>query len=490
MMRNNRDDEAGAGLRRTLKSRHIQMLGLGGSIGTGLFYGSGEAIRIAGPAVLVSYLIAGIFMYLVLRMMGEMITQEPVAGSLSHFAYRYWGEFPGFLSGWNSWFQYIVLGIAELTVIGIYMDHWLAVAHWKWAFLVLIGITLLNLSIVRLFGEFEFWFSCIKVLAVLGMIVFGIILIVAQPAGGEAQIANLWDYGGFFPYGAAGVIMALSVVMFSFGGAEFIGFTAAEAADPETTIPKAIKQFMARILLFYLCSMAVIMILMPWNTIDTGSEKGSPFVMVFDRMGIKYAADIINFVVITAAISVFNSSAYANGRLLLSLAQQGNAPKFFARLNHGRVPYAGVIFSSVCIGAGLALNYTIPEGAFMRILAIVTTALATCWAMIILSELNFRRHYEQAQRQDANLRPLVFRSPLYPWANYACLAFLAGLFILLLLTGFTANGLLTRFFDLAAPLVTLPVPDISISALIVPLWICALYIGFKIKKMRERRRRG
>lgn len=484
MAENHETGAGGVKLERSLKSRHILMLGLGGSIGTGLFYGSGEAIAIAGPAVLLSYLIAGIFMYFVLRMMGEMITQEPVAGSLSHFAYKYWGEFAGFFAGWNSWFQYVVLGIAELTVVGIYLDHWVQLPHWETAFIVLIAITLVNLAIVRMFGEFEFWFAGIKILAVIGMIIFGIALIITNP-GGAIKVSNLWDYGGFFPYGIAGMILALSVVMFSFGGAEFIGFTAAEATAPERTIPKAIKQFMARILLFYLCSMAIIMILTPWNKVE--SQNGSPFVMVFDQMGVKYAADIINFVVITAAISVFNSGAYANGRLLLSLAEQKNAPRFFARLNRARVPYIGIVFSSVCTGVGLALNYSIPDGAFMRILAIVTTALATCWAMIILAQLHFRRAYDKSQAAAAVKKPLIFPSPFYPYSNYLCLAFLAGLFALMLLTGFTQGGLLARAAQGAgfnAPFVTLPVnvPDVSISALIVPLWIGLLYLGFRLKK--------
>lgn len=470
-------------LKRKLKSRHIQMLGLGGSIGTGLFYGSGEAIAIAGPAVLLSYCIGGIFIYFVMRMMGEMITQEPVAGSLSHFAYRYWGEFAGFFAGWNSWFQFVLVGIAELTVIGIYLDYWVHIAHWKTAFAVLLFITFINLITVRLFGEFEFWFSCIKVSAVIAMIIFGIILLLSGLGGDNSKITNLWDYGGFFPAGASGMIMALAVVMFSFGGAEFIGFTAAEADNPETTIPKAIKQFMGKILLFYLLSMALIMVLNPWNGLD--SQNGSPFVAVFDKIGIKSAADIINLVVITAAVSVFNSSAYANGRLLLGLAEQKNAPHIFSRLNRSRVPYIGILFSSFCAGLGLLLNYMIPAGAFMRILAIVTTALATCWAMIILAQLKFRRHYEKEQAAGRQKRPLIFKAPFYPWSNYFCLAFLAVLFVLMLLTGFTEGGLLTSVFALNRPLINFPVPDVSISALIVPLWILALYIGFCFKKMKK-----
>lgn len=466
-------------LDRRLKNRHIQMIALGSAIGIGFFYGSGEAIAIAGPAILLSYLIGGIFIYLVMRMLGEMAAQEPVAGSFSYFAYRYWGGFAGFIAGWNYWFLYILIGIAELTVIGLYLDHWLVIAHWKVAFAVLLAITLINLTAVRFFGEFEFWFSCVKVLAVIAMIVFGLFLILTGSSG--AKIANLWDNGGFFPFGLSGMIMALVVVMFSFGGAELVGIAAAEADRPEITIPKALQQFMWRILLFYLASTAIIMILIPWSSVR--DMRGSPFVTVFDKIGIPAAADILNTVVITAAVSVFNSGLYANGRMLFSLAEQKNAPHLFSRLGRQSVPYAAVLFSSLCTGLGLALNYYIPDGAFMRILAVATTAAIVTWAVIVLVHLKFRRAHYRRQAETGQMRPLIFPSLFYPLSNYFCLVFLAGLFGLMLATGFTEGGLLCRFFGLSRPLVTLPVPDVSLSALIVPLWIIMLYLGFRLKKL-------
>ncbi|KAA6404828.1 amino acid permease [Candidatus Tokpelaia sp.] len=472
-------------LNRTLKSRHIQMLALGGALGTGLFYGSGEAIIIAGPAVLLSYLIGGLFMYLVLRMLGEMAVQEPAAGSFSHFAYHYWGEFAGFLAGWNYWFMFVAVGIAELVVIGIYLDHWIIIAHWQTGFTLLLAMTIVNIAAVRFFGEFEFWFAGVKVLAVIGMIIFGALLIITGAGGSQAGLSNLWAHGGFFPFGFGGPIMALTVVMFAFGGSELIGMTAAEASEPETSLPKAIRQFMVRILIFYIGATAIILILSPWNSID--SRSGSPFVTVFDTIGIKSAADILNLVVITAAVSVLNSGLYANGRILLSLAGQKNAPRNFMRLNRYSVPYVGIIFSSLCIALGLGLNYLIPGGAFMRVLAIVTTAVALSWAMIVLVHLRFRRAYRRQKAANGQMRGLIFKSPFYPYSNYLCLAFLGGLFVLMLLTGFTESGLLTRAFGLNRPLITLPVPDVSISALIVPLWILALYLGFHIKKRREQK---
>jgi len=466
-------------LSRSLKNRHIQMIALGGCLGTGLFYGSGEAIALAGPAILLSYLIGGAVIYCIMRMLGEMAAQEPVAGSFSYFAYRYWGEFAGFLSGWNYWFLYILIGIAELTVIGIYLDYWLAIPHWQAAFAVLAVITAINLAAVRFFGEFEFWFSCIKVLAVIGMIIFGLFLLLSGRGGPQAHISNLWAYGGFFPHGAAGMILGLTVVMFSFGGAELVGIAAAEADEPETTIPKALRRFMGRILLFYLGATAIIMALAPWNS---GGQAGSPFVMIFAQMGIPAAADILNIVVIAAAVSVLNSGCYSNGRMLFGLAEQGNAPRLFARLNGRSVPYAAVLFSSLCIGLGLLLNYAAPASAFMRILAVATAAAIVTWGVIVLVHIKFRRAY--ARRAPAG--ELVFRSLFYPASNYLCLAFLSALFALMLLTGFGPGGLLTGLFGLKAPLITLPVPDISLSALIVPVWVGILYFGFQLKQHKKR----
>jgi len=279
---------------------------------------------------------------------------------------------------------------------------------------------------------------------------------------------SLWR--GWGDYGAA-------VVMFSFGGAELVGIAAAEADEPETAILKALRRFMARILLFYLCSMAVIMA-RAMNSID---KSGSPFVMIFAKMSIPAAADILNLVLITAAIFVVNSSAYLRPYAVWPGAAGQCAAYFRSPQPAQRALCRRTVFFSVhCIGLGL--NYAAPAGAFMRILAIVTTALAICWAMIILSELHFRRYYEQARRQDASLRPLVFRSLFYTFSNYLCLAFLAGLFVLLLLTGFTADGLPVRFFGLSQPLITLPVPDISPSALIVPLWVCVLLLALNSRK--------
>ena len=438
-------------LARGLKNRHIQMIALGGAIGTGLFYGSAASIQLVGPGIIVSYIIGGFVMYLIMRMLGEMSTEEPVAGAFSHFAYKYWGEFAGFLAGWNYWFLYILVSMAELTVVGIYVAYWFPdFPAWATSLIVLVTITVLNLINVRMYGEMEFWFALIKVLAVIGMIVLGLVLIVFGLGGEATGISNLWSHGGFFPNGIWGLLLSLVVVMFSFGGTELIGITAGEADDPKKSIPQAIKQVMWRILIFYIGALTVMMIIFPWNQVGM---EGSPFVTIFSKLGIGSAANILNFVVLTAAISVYNSGIYSNGRMLYSLAEQGNAPKLFTKLGANKVPYVAVLFSSACTLVVVVINYLIPEGAFMQVMAVATTAATITWVMIVLVHMKFRK----AHAADAG--KLTFPAPFYPIANYFCIAFMAV--IILMMT---------------------QMDSMRDAVYVLPIWLVVLYIGFTVRK--------
>ncbi len=434
-------------LARGLKNRHIQMIALGGAIGTGLFYGSAASIQLVGPGIIVSYIIGGFVMYLIMRMLGEMSTEEPVAGAFSHFAYKYWGEFAGFLAGWNYWFLYILVSMAELTVVGIYVAYWFPdFPHWLTSLIVLVSITAINLINVRLYGEAEFWFAIIKVLAVIGMIVLGLVLIVFGLGGEATGLSNLWVHDGFFPHGIWGLLLSLVVVMFSFGGTELIGITAGEADDPKKSIPQAIRQVMWRILLFYIGSLTVMMIIFPWNQVGM---EGSPFVTIFSKLGIGSAANILNFVVLTAAVSVYNSGIYSNGRMLYSLAEQGNAPKVFTKLGGNKVPYVAILFSSACTLVVVAINYLIPEGAFMQVMAVATTAATITWVMIVLVHMKFRKAHAH------EVGKLTFPAPFYPIANYFCVAFMAMIIV-----------------------VMTQMPDMRLSVLVLPVWLIVLYVGF------------
>lgn len=434
-------------LARGLKNRHIQMIALGGAIGTGLFYGSAASIQLVGPGIIVSYIIGGFVMYLIMRMLGEMSTEEPVAGAFSHFAYKYWGEFAGFLAGWNYWFLYILVSMAELTVVGIYVAYWFPdFPAWLTSLIVLVSITGINLINVRLYGEAEFWFAIIKVLAVIGMIALGLVLIVFGLGGEATGLSNLWAHGGFLPHGISGLLLSLVVVMFSFGGTELIGITAGEADDPKKSIPQAIRQVMWRILIFYVGALTVMMIIFPWDQVGM---EGSPFVTIFSKLGISSAANILNFVVLTAAISVYNSGIYSNGRMLYSLAEQGNAPKVFTKLGANKVPYVAILFSSACTLVVVAINYLIPEGAFMRVMAVATTAATITWVMIVLVHMRFRK----AHAADAS--KLTFPAPFYPIANYFCVAFMAMIIIIMT-----------------------QMDSMRDAVYVLPVWLIILYVGF------------
>ncbi len=452
-------------LKRGLKNRHIQMIALGGAIGTGLFYGSAESIALVGPAILLAYLLGGFIIYLIMTMMGEMSTHEPVAGAFSHFSYKYWGEFPGFLAGWNYWFLYILVSMAELSVIGIYIQVWFPeIPLWVSSLTVLIIITIINLFSIRIYGEFEFWFALVKVLAIMLLIALGAYLIITGTDG--ASIANLWQHGGFFPYGVKEFLLSLVIVMFSFGGTELIGITAGEADDPKKSIPKAIKQVIWRILLFYILSIAVLMILHPWNEIGT---DGSPFVIIFKEMGfgivntplgeINIPATFFNIVVLSAAISVYNSGIYSNGRMLFGLAEQGNAPKFFMKLNRNSAPVVAILFSSLCTLIAVVINFLVPEGAFMRIMSLAVAAATITWGLIVIVQYKFRKQVDE--------KSLTFKVPFYPISNFIALAFLA-----LLLVMMTQSG------------------SMVYAVIVIPIWIIVLYIGFRVKKRLEKRTRA
>lgn len=255
-------------LKRGLSNRHIQLIALGGAIGTGLFLGSAGVMSSAGPSMLLGYAIGGFIAFLIMRQLGEMIVEEPVAGSFSHFAHRYWGPFAGFLSGWNYWVLYILVGMAELTAVGKYVQYWYPeIPTWATALAFFVLINLINLTHVKAFGEAEFWFAIVKVGAIVGMILLGLYLLVSGAGGEQASVSNLWTHGGFFPNGIGGLVAVMAVLMFSFGGLELVGITAAEAENPRKSIPKAINQVVYRILLFYILALGVLLSLYPWDSL-------------------------------------------------------------------------------------------------------------------------------------------------------------------------------------------------------------------------------
>lgn len=452
---------ADAALHRSLRNRHIQLIALGGAIGTGLFYGAADSIGTAGPAVIVSYLVGGVIIYLVMRALGEMSVDNPISGAFSQYAHDYWGDLAGFVSGWNYWFNYIAVSMAELSVVGIYINYWFpAMRPWASAAAMLLLITAVNLLQVKAYGEFEFWFAIIKVVAICAMIAFGL-WIMAFGAGGTPAtgISNLWSHGGFAPHGLHGVMTGLVVVMFSFGGVELIGITAGEAEDPQRSIPKAINQVVYRILIFYIGAVFVIVSLTPWNRID---GKASPFVQIFDQIGIPGAAAILNAVVLTAAISAYNSGLYSNGRMLFSLAHQGNAPRVLGTVNRQGSPWVGVVASSAVTAAAVVLTAVLPSQAFEYVMSIALIAAFINWGMVVVTQLLFRR------RLDAGaVAALRFRMPGAPYTNWLVLAFMAVIVVLMVASG---N------------------PAYQIAVGIGPVWLTILVIGWALSRLARRRR--
>ncbi|KFL34291.1 MULTISPECIES: amino acid permease [unclassified Sulfurospirillum] len=440
------------GLSRGLKNRHVQLIALGGAIGTGLFLGVSTTVQLTGPAVLLGYALGGFIAFMIMRQLGEMVVEEPVAGSFSHFANKYWHPFAGFASGWNYWILYVLVGMAELTAIGTFVHFWLPnIPTWASAAFFFVLVNLVNLVNVRIYGEFEFWFSIIKVAAIIAMIAFGSYLLISGNGGESAHFSNLWALeGGFFPHGIQGFLMAMVFIMFSFGGLELIGIAAAETDDPSHTIPRATNQVIYRILIFYIGALAILLSLMPWMNM---TKDVTPFVMVFSSLNENFIAHVLNAIVLTAALSVYNSGVYSNSRMLFGLAAQGNAPKMLMSLNAKGVPVNAVLFSALITGLCVVLNYFMPEDAFKFLMALVVSALVVNWFMISFAHLKFR--YAKIKE---GVEP-KFKAFWFPVGNIICLLFFVMILVIML------------FID-----------GINISVYLIPAWIALLAVGYKLSR--------
>jgi AAT family amino acid transporter len=435
---------------RGLKERHIQMIAIGGAIGVGLFLGSASAIQKAGPSLLLSYAVAGVAIFLIMRALGELLMYRPVAGSFATYADEFVGPWAGFVTGWTYWLMWVVIGMAEITAAGIYVQYWLPeVPRWIPALVALVVLLGVNLVAVGLFGEFEFWFAIIKVVTIIAMILIGlaIILFGVSALSHSASFSNLWSKGGFFPKGLDGPFLALQIVMFAFLGVELIGVTAGEAQNPEKTIPSAINKVIWRILIFYIGALTIIMSLVAWNRLD---PKESPFVVVFDRVGIPTAGGIVNFVVLTAALSSCNSGIFSTGRMLYTLAGFRQAPAALRRVSRRKVPAVGLAVSFSVMLIGVAINYFIPQRAFTYITSVATVCGLFVWAMIMFIHLRYRRYVDAARLPESN-----FRMPASPAANWFVLGFLAMVLVLLAFN-----------------------KDTVIALYVAPVWIVVLVVGY------------
>jgi amino acid transporter, AAT family len=405
-------------MKRGLEARHIQMIALGGTIGVGLFMGSASTIQWTGPSVLLAYAVSGVFIFFIMRAMGEMLYLEPSTGSFATFGHKYIHPLAGYMTAWSNWFQWVIVGMAEIIAVGTYMNYWFPdLPVWIPGIIAMIILGLANLISVKSFGELEFWFAMIKIVTIVLMIIAGLGLIFfGFGNGGNAiGLSNLWEHGGFFTGGWTGFFFALSLVVAAYQGVELIGITAGEAKDPQKTLTKAIQSIIWRILIFYIGAIFVIVTVYPWDQLNS---IGSPFVATFAKVGITIAAGLINFVVITAAMSGCNSGIYSAGRMLYTLAKNGQAPKIFMKLSTNGVPLFGTFGVMVGLAIGVILSYIAPENLFVYVYSASVLPGMIPWFVILISQIRFRKI------KGAEMDNHPFKMPFAPVSNYLTIAYL------------------------------------------------------------------
>ncbi|WP_354638339.1 amino acid permease [Kitasatospora camelliae] len=447
----------GEGYERGLNSRQVQMIAIGGAIGVGLFLGAGANIAKAGPSLILMYALAGVIVFFIMRALGELLLYRPVSGSFAEYSREFLGPFFGFVTGWTYWLMWVVTGMAELTAAAIYVHFWFPdIPQWVTALAFLVVLYVANLISVKLFGEIEFWFSMVKVTALVGMIVIGLGVVTFgfSQAGDTAAVSNLWAFDGIFPKGIGSSLMTLQGVMFAYLAVELVGVTAGESENPEKTLPKAINTLPFRIIVFYVGALSVILMVVKWTEFQPGV---SPFVAAFSKIGIPFAAAIVNFVVLTAALSSCNSGMYSTGRMLRDLAGNGEAPSVLGRLSASKTPALGITLSAVLMGIGVVLNYVVPEKAFGYVTSVATAAGIWTWLMILASHIRYRRAVTAGR-----LPASSFPAPGGTVCSWIAVAFL------LMVTVFIALD-----------------PDGRISLYVGAGWAVCLAVGWALLKRRD-----
>lgn len=422
-------------LKRDLKNRHVQLIAIGGTIGTGLFLGSGKAIQLAGPSIIFAYLIVGIAIFFVMRALGELLLSNAGYQSFTDFANDYIGPWAGYVTGWTYWFCWIMTAMADIIAVGVYIRYWFDIPQWVPALICLIILLGLNLLTVKLFGELEFWFALIKVLTILALIIIGFVMLVIgfESDSGAVTVNNLWKHGGLFPNGISGFLFSFQMVVFAFVGVELVGVSAAETSNPKKNIPSAINKIPLRILFFYVGALFIILTINPWEQLNASN---SPFVQVFSLVGIPVAAGIINFVVLTSAASACNSGLFSTSRILYNLSRHEQGPATFAKLSKNHVPSNALWISAVVLSVGALLSKLIPQQAF----SIVTTISAICfiwvWSIILISHIRYMKSLPDLHNKS------IFKAPLTPFINYVVLAFFAIILVIMYFSEVTRMALL------------------------------------------------
>ncbi|MFD1176427.1 amino acid permease [Paenibacillus puldeungensis] len=442
-------------LKRELENRHVQLIAIGGTIGTGLFLGSGKAIQQAGPSIIFAYLIIGIAVFFVMRALGELLLSKAGYQSFTDIAEDYLGPRAAFVTGWTYWFCWIMTAMADVIAVGVYVQYWFDIPQWVPAIVCLVVLLGLNLLTVKNFGELEFWFALIKVVTILALIAIGVVLLVIgfKTDAGAVTLKNIWGHGGLFPNGISGFLLSFQMVVFAFVGVELVGVSAAETSNPEKNIPSAINKIPLRILFFYVGAIIALLCINPWTGL---SASESPFVKTFSLVGIPIAAGIINFVVLTSAASACNSGMFSTSRILYNLGKNDQAPSSFAKLNKNHVPSNALLISTIVLSVGALLSKLIPEQAF----GIVTTISAICfiwvWGIVLVCHLRYKKTKPELHATSK------FKAPFTPFVNYVVLALFAIILIIMLFAKDTRPALL-----------------------LTPLWFILLFALYSVNRRKK-----
>ncbi|ANF81185.1 amino acid transporter [Acinetobacter sp. NCu2D-2] len=456
-------------LQRKLSNRHLQLIAIGGAIGTGLFMGSGKTISLAGPSILFIYMIIGAMFFFLMRALGEVLLSNLQYKSFIDMAHDLIGPGAGYYIGWSYWLGWVLVGIADLAAIINYLGFWLPEGVMFTPMgqaLISAGCVLLvlaiNLVTVKLFGEIEFWFALIKILAIIGLILIGGYMVFTHfqaPTGSVASFSHVWSNGGMFPKGTTGFLAGFQIAMFAFVGVELLGTMAAETKDPEKNLPKAVNAIPTRIILFYVLSLFIIMSVTPWNQIPADQ---SPFVSLFVHAGIGGAAVIMNLVVLSSVMSSMNSGVFSTSRMLFGLARDGQAPQALAELSKRAVPAKGLFFSCAFIMIGAAFQYFVPNTieAFTLASSLCVILFITIWGIIMVCYIRYLKL--QPQKHQAS----TFKMPGGVWMSYIVLVFLLFALVILSLE-----------------------PDTLKALMISPIWLVILAVTYRVlykPRMRKR----
>ena len=447
-------------LERSLSNRHIQLIAIGGAIGTGLFMGSGRTLSVSGTSVILTYMIIGFFFFFVMRAMGELLLSNLRYKSFTDFCTAYLGPWAGFFLGWSYWLSWVVAAIADMIVIGGYMQYWdPTLAPWIPAFITIIVLTGLNLLTVKLFGEMEFWFALLKIIAIitfLGVSLYLIFTHFISPNGTAASFSHLLDEKAMLPFGMTGFFAGFQIAIFSFIGIELVGTTAAETKNPHQSLPKAINSIPLRIMLFYVAALVCVVSVTSWSQIST---EQSPFVQFFTLIGIPAAASLMNFVVATSAISSANSGIFATSRMLYGLAVENDANPGFAKLTKRKVPRNSLLFSMLLVVLGTSILFIVPNvmTAFTIISTFGSILVIFTFALILVAYLSYRRKDPELHQQSN------YKMPWGIFMSWATLAFLVFSIVVL-----------------ALDMQTL------IALAISPFWFLGLYI-FYIRRLKKQK---